>query len=478
MGSAPGLLFAVVQVGAFLLCGVFIMYVIVILVPYLRHRPGEIGDGAAFRWHFLIPCRDEERVVAGTVSRLLRDFPSATLWCIDDASRDRTAEILADLAAQGDRVHIVSRRLPEARQGKGPALNAGWCALGATEPDPDHVIVGVVDADGRLDPRCLDVITGPALFGDPTVGAVQIKVRIETGERSFTRQPARRLLVRLQDVEFAALIPAMQMLRKHLGSVGLGGNGQFTRLEVLNAIAAEHGTPWHGALLEDFELGLHVLFSGSRTAYCDDTWVAQQGLASLRKLTRQRCRWAQGSMQCRRYFLAVLRSPSIGTPAALEIAYFLSLPWVQVLGSLIYAVSVALLVTAMVVAPGGLVAWLDAGGWGFIPLYLLFGLAPLVVWGPVYKLTVEREMSWPRAIGLGIANWPYVFVNYVADWWAFSRVLRCRHDWQKTERTGAAAPMAAVVAAGEGPYAHLLSVTTAESRTIRCQTTNKGATRP
>ncbi|HEX5287755.1 MAG TPA: glycosyltransferase [Streptosporangiaceae bacterium] len=46
---------------------------------------------------------------------------------MDDASDDRTGELAA--AAGGDRVLVVRRELPDARRGKGPALNAGFAHL-------------------------------------------------------------------------------------------------------------------------------------------------------------------------------------------------------------------------------------------------------------------------------------------------------------------------------------------------------------
>ena len=46
--------------------------------------------------------------------------------------------------------------LPEARQGKGPALNSGFRALvarvGELGLDPTRTIICVMDADGRLTP--------------------------------------------------------------------------------------------------------------------------------------------------------------------------------------------------------------------------------------------------------------------------------------------------------------------------------------
>ena len=446
MGRAGDLFLAALNAAAFLFCASFLAYVVLIVVPILRHRPTAPGDPHPFKWHFIIPCLDEQDVIAATVKGLMRSFPDAQLWCVDDASTDATPQVLARLARRSRRVHVVRRSPPDARCGKGPALNAGWEALRAGIPpgaDTSRVIVGVVDADGRLDPGCLAMIAGPSFFGSSEVGAVQIKVRITErhDEPAQLHDPAgglARLLVRLQDLEFACVIAAMQTLRRHVGTVGMGGNGQFTRLSVLEAVAAEHGTPWHGALLEDFELGLHVLLCGSRTEYCHDTSVTQEGLASARQLIRQRSRWAQGSMQCFRYLVPVLRSPRISTAGAFEIAYFLLLPWLQLLGSVIYLLCGAIVVGYAVTSPGGPVGWMTGGAWAVIPLFVFFGLGPFAIWGPVYRATAGRNTSHAGAIGLGVANWAYLVVHYMAIWWAFARVLRTRHDWKKTARLSAA----------------------------------------
>ena len=441
MSRAGELFLAALNATAFLFCASFLAYVLLIVVPFLRRRPADPGDEQAFSWHFIVPCLDEQAVIATTVKRLMRDFPTARLWCVDDASSDATPRILERLARRYRRVHVVARTLPDARRGKGSALNAGWQELRASLPagvDTNRLIVGIVDADGLLDPRCLAMIAGPSFFGTSEVGAVQIKVRIATDHDPPTdgERPGRlaRLLVRLQDVEFACVIAAMQTLRRHVGTVGMGGNGQFTRLAVLDAIAEEHGTPWHGALLEDFELGLHVLLCGSRTEYCHDTYVLQEGLPSALQLIRQRSRWAQGSMQCFRYLLPIMRSPRVTSAGAFEIAYFLFVPWLQLIGSLVYAACAVVVVGYALAFPGGLVAWFGSGGWAIVPLFVCFGLGPFLVWGPVYRATTHREISLPAALAIGVANWLYLAIHYLAIWWAFARMVRTRHDWKKTAR--------------------------------------------
>lgn len=448
---------AAVDLAALSLCVLFLAYVTLILVPFLQRKPETPGDAAAFGWHLILPCLDEEVVIARTVARLRADHPQAHLWCVDDDSADRTGAVLAALSAVDPMVHLVARRAPQARQGKGAALNAAWRELtvwleeNSPETDPDRVIVGVVDADGRLAADALDLIAGPGGFAAPAVGAVQIQVRMlnrglagPDGDDPAPSSRLGRLLVTLQDLEFRTVIAAMQHLRHHLGSVGMGGNGQFSRLSALNAIAAENDTPWHGALLEDFELGLHVLLAGWENRYVNDTWVSQEGLPDVRSLVRQRARWAQGGMQCSRYFKRVLLSRNIKTPSAMEISYFLLIPWTQLIGTLVYAGSFGVLFYWATSAPDGVIGWFLNGAWGLIPLVAVFGLGPLVVWGLVYRARCETAITRRAAIGLGLAYWAYTYLMLGSVWSGFYRVLRARNSWSKTSRVLAPVSGAAV----------------------------------
>lgn len=410
-------------------------YVALIAGWFLRRRSAPAGAPAGCEWHFLVPCLNEQAVVEETVRDLVAQFPAAHVWCIDDASADATPAIVARLAAELARVRVVTRRLPEAQQGKGPALNAGWEAITgwlAPGSDTTRMIVGVVDADGRLDPGCLDAIAGPAYFGDPTVGAVQIKVRVvnrapvAAGRRDHRNLGG--LLVRLQDAEFTCVIAAQQTVRRHMAIGGLGGNGQFTRLSALNRVAEHHETPWQRALIEDFELGVHILLAGYRIEYCHDTWVEQEGLPGVRALVRQRCRWGQGTMQCLRYLPRVLRSRNISTLGALEIAYFLCMPWIIITGSVLFAISA----TAFV--------WnIASGAAGGVSPWLVLGVIPLVIWGPIYRATADRDVSRWQAFAFGVAHWPYTLIAIAAAWRALFRVIASRVDWAKTERLAPAA---------------------------------------
>lgn len=98
----------------------------------------------------LIPARDEERSIAAAVEHVLRNRGvTFEVVVMDDASTDRTAEVVLALAAQDARVRLEQApALPRGWNGK---QHACW-ALAHTARNP---LLCFVDADVRLEPETL-----------------------------------------------------------------------------------------------------------------------------------------------------------------------------------------------------------------------------------------------------------------------------------------------------------------------------------
>jgi 1,2-diacylglycerol 3-beta-glucosyltransferase len=156
-------------------------------------------------------------------------------------------------------------------------------------------------------------------------------------------------------------ISAIQATRKLTRSVGLGGNGQFSRLSVLDVVADEHG-PWRGALLEDYELSLHLMMTGHRNEYTQDTWVDQEALPDTRRLVRQRTRWGQGTMQCGAYLRQLWTSRHVSKLGALEATYYLVQPWLHLIGTFVYPVPAMVFVTNYLAGPTAMQEWWRPAG--------------------------------------------------------------------------------------------------------------------
>jgi 1,2-diacylglycerol 3-beta-glucosyltransferase len=435
---------ALAQAIALIMSVAFITYVVIIAIPFARYRTTRAGEAKAFAWHLFVPALNEERVIGETVDYLRATFPDAHVWVIDDDSEDATGPIAYSRAAADAMVHVVPRRHPDARTGKGDALNAAYRALSEWLPvtaDRRRTIVGVIDADGRPAPNCLDVCAGASLFGEAAVGSVQILVRMlnRDDRRPFPHRGPLvnrlgHLLSRLQDLEFRVPISAIQLTRRVTRTVGLGGNGQFSRLSALDVVADAEGRPWRGALLDDYELSLHLMLAGHRNEYTQDTYVDQEALPDIRRLIRQRTRWGQGTMQCGVYLRRLWRSPHVSTIGALEATYYLVQPWLQLVGTLVYPVPAIVFLANYAAGPAAMRAWVGQGGWMIVVFYLVVGLGPFILWGPLYRRRCEPGLGLVSAAGLGLAYSMYVLIFYITSWRAFCRILLHRSEWFKTRR--------------------------------------------
>ncbi|HEX7350856.1 glycosyltransferase [Brachybacterium sp.] len=418
-------------------------YVSLLLMSFLhalRHPRDSTGDPDALQWHVLVPCRDEESVIAETVSAARTSFPGMHVWVIDDASEDSTASVVQDLMVFDDRVHLIARVAPDARTGKGDALNAAYRIVsdhvGGDAEERHGTVVGVLDADGFLSDNALTILAGPESFGDRRIGAVQLEVwmknrgdrRPRPGEGKL-RNAIGRLLVRMQDLEFRTTNSAMQVLRVRTGTVGMGGNGQFTRLSVLDTLAEEHDRPWGKKLCEDYELGLNILGQGMRNHYTREAHVSQEALPFTRRLITQRTRWAQGNMECASALPGLRRSGHLRTAGLVEIHYFMLQPLVVMLNLVL--VPLLLILGALEERSG---FW-SASTWLTLVLAGLFFLVlPYAAWGLVYRRATGGEVSLFGAVGLGLANLVYVYLTYVYYLRATWRAVTGRTAWAKTRR--------------------------------------------
>ena len=394
----------------------------VTLLVISRRPPRRSADGRrgaldpGMRIVVLMPCLNEAEVIAASVRRLLdiRD-PGLHVMVIDDGSDDGTGDVVQAL---GDpRAEVLRRVLPNARRGKGEALNNALAVVRERFAgcDPSSVIIGVVDADGRLDPHA--IAEARRAFAPAEVGAVQMGVRINNRFSS--------LLARMQDMEFVVFTSVFQEGRRRLGSVGMGGNAQFARLSALNSLGRR---PWTRSLTEDFDLGVRLNGAGWTNEYWGRAAVHQQGVTSGRRLLRQRTRWFQGNLQSAHLLGRVARRQR-GLSRADSLWQILT-PSVLLAGSFLVASFLSTLVLAVTAAVRGAPqSWL----WVLSAYLLAFG--PGLVFGWLYW-RVERSE------GLGLLRalaYSHLFVLYglmpcLIGWRALARQATGRTGWAKTAR--------------------------------------------
>jgi 1,2-diacylglycerol 3-beta-glucosyltransferase len=374
-----------------------------------------------YNLYFVIPCLNEATVIAQTVTALRGGGTRARIIVVDDGSDDSTGAVAA--RAGGSDVLVVRRELPNARLGKGEGLNHAFAILVedvvARGVDPASVLVCVMDADGRLTDGALSHVL--PLFDDRDVGGVQLAVRI--------RNRATNFWLRFQNHQFWTLSALSQMGRVGVGTVSLGGNGQFTRLSALQQLGP---APWSASLTEDLDLAVSLAVRGWRLTSTPHAAVDQQGVESFSRLLTQRTRWYQGHMMTARRVPEIWRARRLSHAGALEMTLYILVPWLFDLPwSIVYHLILIELIWYL--HGSGLISG-SAGSWvaGAAVWYLLAFWPSFVT--AILARRRDPTLPWPTAIVLAHGFIITNYVSYLCAWRALARIVTGRRSWVKTDR--------------------------------------------
>lgn len=370
----------------------------------------------------VIPCFNEEQVIKETLRSLLR-FPMENLaiYIVDDDSSDDTLKVINDFS--DFRIKLIKKKKPNAQKGKGHSLNVAYRKIleDYQQIESDRVIVTVLDADGFL---CADAFTiADRIFTHSDIHGIQARVRIINNYKKGN------WLTLLQDIEFYEVIGNIQKLRMKSKTVGLGGNGQFTRLSVLKKF---EDTPWSDCLLEDYDLTIRLLLNNEQIVYTDQLIIYQQGVTNYKRYIKQRSRWIQGSIQCHSYMLKLLKTNSLSKIGKLEMFYFLLQPYYNLINSMILLISIRLLVYSLLeeVTLKSVITLLLMA---IITVYPGLTFSKRYIKETIGIETIENSPKIRSYLG-GLLMYLYIFLTIPSILVAFVRQLAGKKTWIKTKR--------------------------------------------
>ncbi|WP_158888569.1 bifunctional polysaccharide deacetylase/glycosyltransferase family 2 protein [Amycolatopsis anabasis] len=218
----------------------------------------------------IIPARNEEAGIEGTIRSVLASDHPVRVVVVDDGSTDTTAAVVEGLNLA--RVRLIR----QANAGKAAALNTGLAAA-RTE------FVVLVDGGTVLEPSAVRTLVRH--FADPAVGAVSGNAR--AGNRGG-------LLGRWQHIEYVVgfnldrrMYDVLECLPTVPGAVGAFRRSALWRL----------GGVSPGTLAEDTDLTMALERRGWRVVYEPDARALTEAPATLGGLWKQRYRWCYGTLQ-------------------------------------------------------------------------------------------------------------------------------------------------------------------------------------
>ena len=240
----------------------------------VRRRPADIDVETGPLVSVLIPCFNEEKVIASSVRHILQsNWSRLEVIVCDDGSTDATAQVVEREFGGDPRVRV----LRFANAGKAMALNRGLDQVRGE-------IVVALDADTLFPPNTIPRLA--RWFADPRVGAVAGNALV--GNR-------RNLITRWQALEY---VTAQNLERRALAALGAvtvvpGAVGAWRRA----ALEGLGGYP-SDTLAEDQDLTMAAQVAGWRIEFDPDARAYTEAPETVAGLLKQRFRWSFGTLQC------------------------------------------------------------------------------------------------------------------------------------------------------------------------------------
>ena len=261
---------------AFMIVATALVVIRTLIVIWLASRFRRTrGPNFAGSLSVVIAAYNEAKVIAATLRSLLATDYEGELEVIvvDDGSRDETAQEVERIAAVDKRIHLLRQE----NHGKARALQRALATV-------RNGIVVFLDADTHCQENTLRTLVQP--FADAKIGAVSGHAKVGN-MRSF--------IARCQALEY---------------TVGFNLDRRAYTLwncitVVPGAISAirksaidEAGSLSLDTLAEDTDLTLSLHKRGQRLVYVPEAVAWTEAPETVRTLSRQRFRWAYGTLQC------------------------------------------------------------------------------------------------------------------------------------------------------------------------------------
>ena len=369
-------------------------------------RRDKIYGSAKFNPHeptvtILIPCRNEEKVVADAITQCLnQSYESLEVIVVAHNCRDKTFEVAKQFECE--RVHVL--KLDTKESGKGLGLNYGLkSAIGD--------IIVYFDADSLVERDYVKKIVDTIYEGKYDL----VQGKILGANPHFNR------LCFLQHMENLLFLSFFWGGKQKLNlPCGLGGTGVAIKRSSLEQLGG-----YRNVLVEDFDLCLRAEMKNMKIAYRHDAIVYDEKVPYFRMIIRQRTRWFAGHLQlanemirCPNKLLTLLKKNPVDFLHLLTPFYSLGL-WIGVFVGL-----VSLVINSQLLFQNIWVVYFS------VPFSVF--LAQTVLLQALFLLVLKKECRTHAEFRRCALNLP-LFNVYTLHWFmVFWNALFLR-DWERTK---------------------------------------------
>ncbi|MCJ7792528.1 MAG: glycosyltransferase [Candidatus Marinimicrobia bacterium] len=265
-----------------------------------------------------LPFYNEKKVAERILSACTSmDYPHYEVIVCDD-STDETVQIVQRYAKEHNRENPQGPKIKILHRSNREGFKGGALKYAVENMDPRTEFCVVFDADFIPYPDTLEMFVKYfKVNNNSTENYTKSNIAVVGGYQWHVLNKSENWVTRGVRTEYAGSYVIERPGTEILGLLKqISGSVYMIRADVLKKIG------WGTSITEDFQLTLKLYEQGYKVIYTPYVQAPSECVSTLKRLIRQRMRWAEGHSHCiKEMFFRLILSPKLTLPEKLELLY-------------------------------------------------------------------------------------------------------------------------------------------------------------